>query len=171
MTDIIITDTEIEMITQQLGREPVGMKEILIRNKLGHPVVIRVGAINNGKPFPNMYWLSDRKICKEIDHIESRGFVKELENNIIPNNPDLIQSLVEDHKKYIAKRWKYFEQEYELDSIEEVYKQALKEKGIGGLMKFDRVRCLHMHYAHYLVDGNSIGQLIEEKFHLKQHIL
>jgi hypothetical protein len=41
---------------------------------------------------------------------------------------------------------------------------AFKERGIGGLQDWDRVKCLHMHYAHHLVRENVIGQWIAERF-------
>ena len=165
-----VTEEEILFIKEQLGRPPEGLKEIVFRNSNQLPVVLRVTSIVRGKPFPNMYWLSDKSLCKAIDKIESHGFVKELENVIIPEDSKLKKRIDQDHRLYIEKRWKYFVLEHDLDNVLPVYQQSLKSKGIGGLSKFDRVRCLHMHYAHYLVDGNSIGSLLEEKFNLKQYI-
>lgn len=156
------------IVKELLGREPEGLREVMVRNDQGVPAVVRVASMNRTKPFPNMYWLTDKKICKAIDQIESTGFVKTLENEIIPQDPELQQQLIKDHQNYIDKRWKYFEQEFDLNEISDLYKNALKTKGIGGLMKYTRVRCLHMHFAHYLVDGNAIGHLIDEKFELKK---
>jgi uncharacterized protein len=165
-----ITEQEILFIQNQLGRPPEGLKEIVYRCSNNNPVVLRVTSMVRGKPFPNMYWLSDKNLCKAIDKIESHGFVKELENIIIPENDELRDKLVHNHKQYIDKRWNYFLAEHDHENILPVYLESLKSKGIGGLSKFERVRCLHMHYAHYLVDGNAVGELIEEKFNLKQYI-
>ena len=165
-----IREEEILFIKEQLGRPPEGLKEIVFRDSKNNPVVLRVTSIVRGKPFPNMYWLSDKALCKAIDKIESHGFVKELENIIIPNDSDLKDKIDKDHRLYIEKRWKYFLEEHELNNVLPVYQESLRAKGIGGLSKFDRVRCLHMHYAHYLVDGNTIGTLLEEKFNLRQYI-
>jgi uncharacterized protein len=166
----IISENEKLIIEEQLGRPPEGLQEIVYRDSKKAPVVLRVTSIVRGKPFPNMYWLSDKTLCKAIDKIESHGFVKELENLVIPFDEELKMKLKQNHLQYIEKRWSYFVKEHNLDSILPVYQDSLKEKGIGGLSKFDRVRCLHMHYAHYLVDGNSIGELLEEKFNLRQYI-
>jgi uncharacterized protein len=166
-----ITEKELLFIQEQLGRPPEGLQEIVYRDSKKRPVVLRVTSIVRGKPFPNMYWLSDKNLCKAIDKIESHGFVKELENSIIPDDETLKEMLIKNHSQYIQKRWNYFTKEHDLESILPVYQESLKTKGIGGLSKFDRVRCLHMHYAHYLVDGNSIGELLEQEFNLIQYIL
>ncbi|MBT7609262.1 MAG: DUF501 domain-containing protein [Bacteriovoracaceae bacterium] len=165
-----ITEQEIKFIQKQLGRPPEGLQEIVYRDSKKDPVVLRVTSIVRGKPFPNMYWLSDKSLCKAIDKIESHGFVKELENIIIPQNEILKEKINLNHQQYIQKRWNYFIAEHNIKTILPAYVESLKTKGIGGLSKFKRVRCLHMHYAHYLVDGNSIGELLEEKFNLAQHI-
>jgi uncharacterized protein len=165
-----ITQEEILFIKEQLGRPAEGLKEIVYRNSNLLPVVLRVTSIVRGRPFPNMYWLSDKSLCKEIDKIESHGFIKELENVIIPEDSKLKAKIDQDHHLYIEKRWSYFLLEHDLKNVLPVYQQSLKSKGIGGLSKFDRVRCLHMHYAHYLADDNAIGALLEDKFNLKQYI-
>ncbi len=166
----MISEDEKQVVAKQIGRWPKGIREVSFKDSKGMPLVVRVSSIIEGKPSPNMYWLTDKKLCKVIDHIEAKGIIKELENNIIPSSPELLSSLKSEHYHYIQKRWDYFCKEYDTDLISTTYCETLKTKGIGGLSKFNRVRCLHMHYAHHLIDHNSIGAWLEDQFQLSQHI-
>jgi hypothetical protein len=41
--------------------------------------------------------------------------------------------------------------------------------GIGGIAQWDKVRCLHMQYAHWLAEGdNVIGERLEQEFELSR---
>ncbi|KAL8434767.1 hypothetical protein ACSSS7_002904 [Eimeria intestinalis] len=42
--------------------------------------------------------------------------------------------------------------------------QCHRQRGIGGLMHFCRVRCLHMQYAHHLACPTTLGNLIDDAF-------
>jgi hypothetical protein len=162
-----VSSEDIQTITQQLGREPEGVQDIPVRGKDGRPIVIRVKAIVRGKPFPSLYWLTDPILKKEIDKLEASGIIKELENTLLPQNPEFKERLVQDHKSYIQSRLNHLEKEEDTAHIKEEYLQALKDKGIGGLSDYNRVRCLHMHYAHYLAESNCIGEWMEERYSLR----
>ncbi|MCO4795462.1 MAG: DUF501 domain-containing protein [Bacteriovoracaceae bacterium] len=163
-----VTTQDLEIISEQLGRKPDGVCEISVRGKDQRPIVIRVSPIVRGKPFPNLFWLTDPIIKKEIDKIESSGLIKTLENELIPNDIDLKEKLISDHKRYIKLRMNYIEADSQLEDVSPVYIEALKTKGVGGLSDYSRVRCLHMHFAHYLVDGNCIGEWIDKKYDISR---
>jgi hypothetical protein len=165
-----VSSEDIQTISEQLGRTPEGVEDIPVRGNDGRPIVIRVRAIVRGRPFPSLYWLTDPILKKEIDKLEASGIIKELENNLLPENPELKERLVQDHKSYIQSRLNYLEGEEDLDKIKEEYLKALKEKGIGGLSDYTRVRCLHMHYAHFLVESNCIGEWLEDRYSLKKFL-
>jgi hypothetical protein len=41
--------------------------------------------------------------------------------------------------------------------------EALRERGIGGYATDDQVKCLHVHYAHFLATGdNIVGEWVQE---------
>lgn len=162
-----VTNEDIQTITEQLGRGPEGVQEIPVRGSDGRPIVIRVRGMVRGKPFPSLFWLTDPILKKAIDKIEATGIIKELENTILNENLELKERLVQDHKNYIKLRLEHLEKEEDLSSIRPEFLEALKSKGIGGLSDYTRVRCLHMHYAHYLASGNCIGEWVEEKFSLR----
>ncbi|TNF31864.1 MAG: DUF501 domain-containing protein [Deltaproteobacteria bacterium] len=165
-----ISNEDLNTITQQLGREPEGVQEIPIRGKDGRPVVIRVRSMVRGKPFPNLFWLTDPILKKEIDKVEATGLIKNLENEILKADEDFKNRLIQDHINYIELRLKYMQEEEDLKDLRPEYLEALKTKGIGGLSDYSRVRCLHMHFAHYLVSGNSVGEWLENRFSLKEYL-
>lgn len=165
-----ISNEDLNIITQQLGREPEGVQEIPIRGKDGRPVVIRVRSMVRGKPFPNLFWLTDPILKKEIDKVEATGIIKNLENEILKADEEFKSRLIQDHKNYIELRLKYMQEEEDLKDLCPEYLEALKTKGIGGLSDYSRVRCLHMHFAHYLVSGNSVGEWLENRFSLKEYL-
>ncbi len=165
-----ISNEDLEIITQQLGRVPEGVQEIPIRGKDGRPVVIRVRSMVRGKPFPNLYWLTDPILKKEIDKLEASGIIKNLENVILKEDESFKDQLIQDHKNYIKLRLIHMKDEEDVENIKPEYLEALKSKGIGGLSDYTRVRCLHMHYAHYLVSGNSVGEWLENNYSLRNFL-
>jgi hypothetical protein len=40
--------------------------------------------------------------------------------------------------------------------------------GIGGINSWDKVRCLHMQYAHHLAGDNLVGQRLDAEFKLNE---
>ena len=51
----------------------------------------------------------------------------------------------------------------ELKEKNEGQYRVIKESGVGGIMDFSGIKCLHTHYAHYLVDSNNpVGELVEQ---------
>lgn len=163
----MISAEDLEKIEQQLGRKPRGVKEIVCYNKEGWPRVIRVTPVVEGKPFPSHYWLSCQILKKEIDHLEADGWVKKIENEYMTQE-EFKSKVLEDHKSYIADRMMYLEQDGLLEGLDEKYVENLKNRGVGGIQDLSRVRCLHMHYAHHLAHGNTIGKLLDDLFNLNE---
>ena len=163
-----LNKNDLKIIEQQLGRTPRGTLDVCVRDSLEHPAVLMINPIVQGKPFPSLYWLSHLALHKEIAKIEASAFIKDLENNIIPNDEEIRNKLVENTKQYIEKRMNVLKENNDLSKIDPKYIEALSKVGIGGLQDHTRVRCLHMHYAHFLVDGNIVGEMIEKEFNLKR---
>lgn len=76
----------------------------------------------------------------------------------------LLQNVQEDHERYRAHRWGLLSPK-DIENCDNPNKlEDLKQKGIGGVQKWSQIRCLHMHYAHHLVHGNTLGRLLEKEF-------
>lgn len=167
----IVSNEDFQTIGQQLGRRPEGLQYVCVRDANKIPVVIKVAPIVKNKPFPSLYWLAHKELSKEIDHLESTGLIKELEEKIIPQDPVFLKQLIEAHQLYAQERYKELLKTPGYQQLPSSYIENLKTRGIGGLADFTRVRCLHMHYAHHLVSDNPVGQYLDQNFPRLREIL
>ena len=165
----MISDKDYAKLKEQLGRTPRGAVKVLRYSQKGEPQVVQVSPLVEGKPFPSLYWLSCPRLHKAIAKIEQSSWIKHLENVIIPGDPSLKEKLKEDHLRYQKLRWETLGPE-QIESVEEKYLNSLKKTGIGGVRDFSRVRCLHMHYAHHLVEKNCIGELMDQEFGVHRYL-
>lgn len=156
---------QLEMIRQQLGREPVGMTGIAVQNKHGVPLVLKMELLMDNKPFPTLYWLSSKELYQAIAEIETAGVVKELESEL-QNDEALRESHLADQQRYVELRWASASDEQK-QKIEELgFLPLYSQYGIGGISQWDKIRCLHMQYAYHLAEGSTIGRLLDERFGL-----
>lgn len=166
----MITPEDFDIITKQLGRKPIGALEVMVKDRDNNPAVLLVDPLPKGKPFPSMYWLTSPLIHKAIAEIESTAWIKDFENNILPNDSALALRLRQDNEKYRDLRWQLFNKLHPQSSVEESYLKVLRETGVGGIQNFSRVRCLHMHYAYHLVHGGVVGEELDKQFDLRSLI-
>lgn len=160
-----ITEQDKEIIRQQIGREPQGIVTVAYRAENGVPLVLQMRSIVDGKLFPTMYWLSSKTLSKAIGAIETKGWVKDVEQRLSTDEA-LRTKYLENQQQYIEKRAEQMLPE-DLQFIKDNnFEEVFQRYGIGGIAQWDKVRCLHMQYAHHLVDGNIIGELLDEEFAL-----
>lgn len=162
----MISSEDREVLKQQLGREPEGAKEILVRDQFGAPRVVRVSPLVNGKPFGSFYWLSCPRLKKAIDGLEAQGVIQQIQTEILEKDDEFFERLKENHLSYIQDRLRYLEEDGLSDQVSDNIWPSLKERGVGGVQNFRSIRCLHMHYAHHLVSGNVIGRYLDEHYQL-----
>lgn len=156
-----------EMILKQLGREPHGMVGIAVQNEQGIPLVLQMELLANDKPFPTLYWLSSKDVYQAIAEIETAGAVKELEQEL-ENNPELLERHLADQQRYVDLRWASASDQQK-QRIEELGFLPLYSKyGIGGISQWDKIRCLHMHYAYHLAQGTALGELLDQRYSLNE---
>lgn len=162
------SESDVERIKQLLGRIPEGLLGVARYNeRTGEPSVLAVRPFVRGQPFPTTYWMCDPLLREKISEIEINGFIKELEQQIIPNDKKLEQSLLEDNLNYIRNRWSLLSAE-DASKIKESAMRTLRQRGIGGIFDFRNIRCLHMHYAYHLIHGSSIGAILDDQFGLRE---
>ncbi|MBH47220.1 MAG: hypothetical protein CME71_03515 [Halobacteriovorax sp.] len=163
----MISKDEFDIITMQLGRAPVGALEVMARDCEHQPAVLKVDPFPNNRPFPSLYWLTSPILHKAIADIERTAWIKDFENEIIPNNEDFLSRIQNDNELYRDLRWALFKSLHDENSIEEKYLKVIRETGIGGIQNFKRVRCLHMHYAFHVVHGGLVGEELDKQYDLK----
>eukprot|EP00389_Voromonas_pontica_P000933 GDKH01001382.1.p1 GENE.GDKH01001382.1~~GDKH01001382.1.p1 ORF type:complete len:245 (+),score=26.09 GDKH01001382.1:164-898(+) len=164
-----VSDHDRELIHKQLGRPPAGLLKVAKYSSTGEPQILLVRPVHDGKPFPTMFWLSDPKLHAAISDVEKTGFIKELEEKRISNDPELQRRMRADHEAYIRDRWCLMSRP-EWDSLEgDGPRQCLRERGVGGAVNFLKVRCLHMHYAFHLIRPTAVGEILDREFNVRAH--
>lgn len=130
--------SDLEAVSNLLGRSPEIAFRVALRNAKGAPLVIEnLPRGLDGRPNPNWFWLVDSDLRKEISRLESKGGVS-----------DAAQSFTEDIVR--ASHFVYRSGRNQL--AEELHLTQL-EGGVGGSRS--GIKCLHAHAAYYLAGGWS----------------
>jgi uncharacterized protein len=123
----------------------------VLTDELGAPVVIRNGPVlDDGTPMPTRYWLVGRQASLEVDRLESGGGVRAAEAAVPP------EELERAHRDYASERDA---------ALPPGWEGPRPSGGVGGTRR--GVKCLHAHYAWYLVGGNDpVGRWVAEQLAL-----
>ena len=166
-----ITPEQRLCIERQLGRPPRGIAEIAYQTAAEIPVVLRMQSLIDDKPFPTLYWLCSKDLHKAISQIETSGWVKQIEQEL-QIDPELKQRYRQNHQDYVRTRDHYLTTTQRQRIAELGFAELFQKYGIGGIAQWDKVRCLHMQYAHYLcaseTSRNVIGIRMEQEFGLSK---
>lgn len=115
------------------------------------------------EPFPTIYYLHDPGLLRDLSELERHNAVGRLEA-IIAADPELREKFHADHAAYRDERWAMLT---DVDRrLVEGSPNLLKtfQGGVAGIADFDRVKCLHAHYAYHLArqpDGTALGKQID----------
>jgi uncharacterized protein len=130
---------DVAELTALLGRPPQAEFEVVVRTPAGRPAVIRnAPLLDDGTPMPTRYWLVDRELSIAVSRLESSGGVRDAEAAV---DPEEVQAA---HDAYAAERDA---------ALPPGYAGPRPHGGVGGTRT--GVKCLHAHYASYLVDGTD----------------
>lgn len=137
-----IRDTDVEVLTEQLGRHPRGLVGIGARCACGNPAVtITYPRLPDGTPFPTLFYLSLPALVKRISRAESSGQMEAF-NERLANDPDYRAAHERAHVSYIERR----------NLLEDV--EHLADRSAGGMP--DRVKCLHALAGYALAVGPGV---------------
>lgn len=165
MVYVSVSEQQLAVITGQIGREPKGLIKVAVANPEGVPLVLQMRSLLDDVPFPTLYWLSSKDLCKAIGQIEGKGWVKEIESRL-QADAELRDAYLQNQKDYVARRWDLMLAEDKARIEVLGFTEMFTRYGIGGISQWDKVRCLHMQYAHHLAEGNVIGALMDQEFEL-----
>lgn len=146
--DLHASERDIARVTEQLGRAPRGLFQVVVRDADGNPVVIKNAPhLFDGTPMPTLYWLTGPTQIRDVGRIESTGGVDEAEQAIDPAALDAT------HVRYAAER----------DAL--LDPEDVGPRPTGGVAGTRRgVKCLHAHYAYYLAGGvDPVGEWVAAK--------
>lgn len=114
--------------------------------------------------FPTVFWLTCPEAIRHISRIEDLGIINQVQMEM-RRNQAFLQDMRDAHLEYIYIRRTLLGPEHmlRLRASEKSLAKHVETVGIGGTADFEGVKCLHMHYAHYLVTGNNpIGGLVKD---------
>jgi hypothetical protein len=143
-----MTPADEATIGAQLQRPPRGVVGIAYRCPCGKPaVVVTRPRLDDGTPFPTMYYLTCPRAVAACSALESRGLMAELTQRL-SHDHDLAEAYRRAHEQYLADRER-------LDSVPEI-----AEISAAGMP--DRVKCLHALVAHSLAAGKGVNPVGDE---------
>ena len=142
------SDFDIARVTELLGRKPQGDFEVVMRDKNDEPIVVKnEPLLFDGTPMPTRYWLVGPKEHMAVSRLESAGFIDLAESEVDAEELRLT------HERYAAER----------DSaIPKDHTGPRPHGGVAGTRV--GVKCLHAHYANWLVDKTDVvGQWVDRR--------
>ncbi len=161
-----ISEQQLQLIEQQLGRKPRGLVDIAWQNDKGIPAVLQMRSLVDDQPFPTLYWLSSKDLYQAIAEIETGGEVKRIEQQI-ESDSELRSAHLADQQRYVDLRWQMMAESDRQRIAELGFSELFDSYGIGGIRHWEKVRCLHMQYAYHLaVGGTAIGRLLDARYGL-----
>jgi hypothetical protein len=133
-------------VTAQLGRAPRGVRAVAHRCPCGLPSVVRTNPrLEDGTPFPTLYYLTCSRLCSRLGGLEADGTMREMTDRLA-GDEELAAAYRRAHEAYLAER----------DALEPLG----TEVSAGGMP--DRVKCLHVHVAHTLAVGPGVNPVGDE---------
>lgn len=149
-----VTETDAQIIAEQLGRTPRGMVGVAWRCPCGKPgVVATAPRLPDGTPFPTCYYLTCPRAVSGCSTLEANGMMKE-QTARIKDDPDVAAGYRRAHEVYLADRAAIGEAAG-VGSVPEIEKVSA-----GGMP--DRVKCLHVLVGHALAAGPGVNPLGDE---------
>lgn len=141
-----ISDDDSAAVAAQLGRAPRAVREVGHRCACGLPSVVQTAPrLDDGTPFPTLYYLTCSRLNSRIGSLEAGGRMREMTDRLA-DDPELADAYRRAHEAYLAER----------DAIESLGTGV----SAGGMP--DRVKCLHVHVAHALAAGPGVNPFGDE---------
>jgi len=138
------------VVAAQIGRIPRSRVDVVARCPLGLPAVTRVPPLlDDGTPFPTLYWLSCPLAVLRISRLESEGAITAMEERLA-RDPEL------------ARRHEAAMERYRRDRdalLPPGHAGPAPRGGVAGATK--GVKCLHAHAADALAgNDNPVGEWV-----------
>lgn len=141
-----MSDADRDAVAAQLGRRPRGLHDVAYRCPCGLPAVVRTHPrLEDGTPFPTLYYLTCARLCSQVGGLEAAGRMREMTERLA-TEPELAAAYRRAHERYLAER----------DALEPLGTDV----SAGGMPT--RVKCLHVHVGHALAAGPGVNPFGDE---------
>jgi uncharacterized protein len=148
---VTATPAEVAVVTAQLGRPPRSLRAVAHRCPCGLPDVVETAPrLDDGSPFPTLYYLTCPRAAAAVSRLEAGGMMKEMEHALL-SEPAVRSAYLSAHLDYLGRR----DQAARRCGLEPLPPGTQSAGGMPG-----RVKCLHALVAHELaVPGvNPLGR-------------
>ncbi len=151
-TTTAVTERDLEVLAEQLGRPPRGVVGIAARCVCCRPLVVRTAPrLDDGTPFPTTYYLTNPQAVAAVSTLEASGLMKEWTARLALD-ADLAEAYRHAHEAYLADR-------EALGHVPEI-------AGISAGGMPTRVKCLHVLVGHALAAGPGVNPFGDEALEL-----
>jgi uncharacterized protein len=141
-----VDPADLAVVEAQLSRMPRGVRAVAHRCPCGNPDVVETAPrLEDGTPFPTLYYLTCPKAASAIGTLEASGLMSEMTERL-KGDADLAARYQAAHEDYLKRR----------DAIE-----VLQGFPTAGGMP-DRVKCLHVLVGHSLAAGPGVNPFGDE---------
>jgi uncharacterized protein len=142
----VIAAGDLAAVAAQLGRPPRASRAVAHRCSCGLPDVVETSPrLEDGTPFPTLYYLTCPRASSAVGRIEASGAMREMTERLAAD-PELAARYRAAYVDYLARR----------DAIEPLGTTV----AAGGMP--DRVKCLHVAVAHALAVGPGVNPFGDE---------
>ncbi|MFG1990225.1 DUF501 domain-containing protein [Actinoplanes sp. NPDC048988] len=141
-------EDDLDIVEAQLGRRPRGTRAIAHRCPCGNPDVVETSPrLEDGTPFPTLYYLTCPHATAACSRLESAGVMRDMQERL-STDPELAEQYRKAAEDYVTRR----------KAIQDV--PEIAHVAAGGMP--DRVKCLHVHLGHALAVGRGINPFGDE---------
>jgi len=141
-----VTDADLAAVGAQLNRPPRATRRVAHRCSCGLPDVVETSPrLDDGTPFPTLYYLTCPVVRSAIGRLEASGLMREMTERL-GSDPELAARYQAAHESYLAHR----------DAIDPLGTDVTA----GGMPT--RVKCLHVLVAHSLAVGPGVNPFGDE---------
>ncbi|HVW80762.1 MAG TPA: DUF501 domain-containing protein [Mycobacteriales bacterium] len=137
---------DLAAVAAQLHRPPRATRAVAHRCGCGLPDVVETAPrLEDGTPFPTLYYLTCPRVRSAVGRLEASGLMKEMTDRLAAD-PELAARYQAAHESYLARR----------DEIDPLGTTVTA----GGMP--NRVKCLHVLVAHSLAVGPGVNPFGDE---------
>jgi hypothetical protein len=146
----MIRAADLAAVAAQLGRPPRASRAVAHRCSCGLPDVVETSPrLEDGTPFPTLYYMTCPKLRSAIGRLEASGLMREMTARL-GTDPELAARYQAAHEDYLSRR----------NAIESLGTEVTA----GGMPT--RVKCLHVLVAHSLAVGAGVNPFGDEALSL-----
>jgi hypothetical protein len=146
-----VTPAEAGVVKAQLGRPPRALRGVAWQCPCGLPAVVQTAPrLEDGSPFPTLYYLTCPRAAAAVSRLESAGVMRDMELRL-DSQPGLRHAQDSAHRDYLARR----RAAAVAAGVEPLPEGTQSAGGMPG-----RVKCLHALVAHELAvpGANPLGR-------------